>query len=266
MKHILSIAGTDPTGGAGAMADCKTICAHGCYAMNVITAVVAQNTQGVQGYMDVPPELIRAQLQAVFDDVAVDAVKIGMVSVINTIEAVAQTLEEYKTPVVVVDPVMVSSSGHRLLAAEAEQALRQRLLKLATIVTPNIPEAEVLTGKKIKTLADMEKAAEQIADFGPQAVLVKGGHRIEDATDILFDGKKMYHFPGIHVNSMSTHGTGCSLSSAIASNAAKGMTLCQAVEEAKQYVLDGIVHAESIGKGHGPIHHFYKLYHDAGME
>lgn len=266
MKHILSIAGTDPSGGAGAMADCKTFCAHGCYAMNVITAVVAQNTQGVKDYMDVPPALIRSQLQCVFDDITVDAVKIGMVSAIDTIHVIADVLHQYKPSIVVIDPVMVATSGHRLLAPEAEQTLQDVLLPLATIVTPNIPEAEVLTGKEIKTLADMEDAAKQIAAMGPKAVLVKGGHRIEDATDILYDGTRFHYFPGKRVESTSNHGTGCSLSSAIAADLGKGMTLAEAVGEAKQYVFDGIAHAEEIGKGHGPIHHFYGLYKAAGIE
>lgn len=264
MKHVLSIAGTDPSGGAGAAADCKTICAHGCYAMNVITAVVAQNTQGVQDYMDVTPELITKQLRAVFDDISVDAVKIGMVSVPETIRRIADILMEYKPPIVVVDPVMVSTSGHRLLAPEAEATLKAILLPLATLVTPNIPEAEVLTEKPIETIADMEEAAKKIAALGPKAVLVKGGHRIADATDILYDGVTFHHFPGKRVDSTSTHGTGCSLSSAIASDLAKGLSLVEAVAAGKQYVFTGIQHAEPIGKGHGPIHHFYDLYHRAG--
>lgn len=265
MKHILSIAGTDPSGGAGAMADCKTFCAHGCYAMNVITAVVAQNTQGVKDYMDVPPELIRSQLRCVFDDISVDAVKIGMVSAIDTIHVIADILREYKPSIVIVDPVMVATSGHSLLAPEAEQTLQDVLLPLATIVTPNIPEAEVLTGKTIKTIDDMKDAAKCIAAMGPKAVLVKGGHRIDDATDILYDGETFHSFPGKRVNSTSTHGTGCSLSSAIAADLGNGMTLVDAVKEAKQYVFDGIAHAEPIGKGHGPIHHFYSLYQKAGI-
>lgn len=265
MKHVLSIAGTDPSGGAGAAADCKTFCAHGCYAMNVITAVVAQNTQGVQDYMDVTPELITKQLRAVFEDISVDAVKIGMVSVPETIIRIADILQEYKPSIVVVDPVMVATSGHRLLAPEAEQTLKDVLLPLATLVTPNIPEAEVLTGKPIETIADMEEAGRTIAALGPKAVLVKGGHRVADATDVLYDGKTFHHFPGKRVDSTSTHGTGCSLSSAIASDLANGMSLVDAVAAGKQYVFTGISHAEPIGKGHGPIHHFYDLYKKAGL-
>ncbi len=265
MKHVLSIAGTDPSGGAGAAADCKTFCAHGCFALNVITAVVSQNTQGVRGYMDVTPDLIADQIDAVFEDIDVDAVKIGMVSVPETIRVIADKLKQYTPRFVVIDPVMVATSGHRLLVPEAEQTLRDILLPLADVLTPNIPEAEVLTGKEIHSLADMEAAGREIAAMGAKAVLVKGGHRVEDATDLLFDGTDVHYFKGQRVESTSTHGTGCSLSSAIASNLANGMQLSDAVAAAKHYVFTGIAHAEPIGKGHGPIHHFYELYKKAGL-
>ncbi|WP_101912419.1 bifunctional hydroxymethylpyrimidine kinase/phosphomethylpyrimidine kinase [Megasphaera vaginalis (ex Bordigoni et al. 2020)] len=265
MKHVLSIAGTDPSGGAGAAADCKTFCAHGCFALNVITAVVSQNTQGVRDYMDVTPPLIASQIDAVFEDIDVDAVKIGMVSVVETIRIIAAKLKRYQPPFVVIDPVMVATSGHRLLRPEAEESLRKMLLPLATVLTPNIPEAEVLTGKEIRDFRDMEEAARAIAAMGAQTVLVKGGHRTEDATDLFFDGKEMHYFKGRHIDSTSTHGTGCSLSSAIAADLANGMTLTDAVAAAKAYVFDGIAHAEPIGKGHGPIHHFYGLYEKAGI-
>lgn len=194
MKHVLSIAGTDPSGGAGAAADCKTFCAHGCFALNVITAVVSQNTQGVRGYMDVTPELIASQIDAVFEDIDVDAVKIGMVSVPETIRVIADKLKQYQPPYVVIDPVMVATSGHRLLVPEAEQTLKKVLLPLADVLTPNLPEAEVLTGKSIESLHDMEEAAKAIAAMGAKAVLVKGGHRIADATDILFDGHDFHYY------------------------------------------------------------------------
>ena len=266
MKHLLSIAGTDPSGGAGAQADLKTFCAHGCYAMNVTTAVVAQNTQGVIDYMDVTPELIAEQIDAVFTDIPVDAVKIGMVSVPATIKIIGEKLQQYKPPFIVIDPVMVATSGHRLLAPEAEKSLIETLVPMADILTPNIPEAEVLSDQEISTIEDMEGACRKIASLGAKAVLVKGGHRIEDAMDILFDGKEFYHFKGKRVESTSTHGTGCSLSSAIAANLANGLALPEAVKRAKQFVFDGISHAEPIGKGHGPIHHFYGLYKKAGLE
>ncbi len=266
MKHVVSIAGTDPSGGAGASADCKTFCAHGCFALNIITAVVSQNTQGVRDYMDVTPELIASQIDAVFEDITVDAVKIGMVSVPETIRCIAEKLRQYAPPVIVIDPVMVATSGHRLLAPEAEKTLRSVLVPLADVLTPNIPEAEALTGRSISSFSDMEQAARDIAAMGAKAVLVKGGHRVGDATDILYDGDAFHYFEGKRVNSTSTHGTGCSLSSAIAANLANGLSLPEAVKEAKQYVFDGISHAEPIGKGHGPIHHFYGLYHKAGMQ
>lgn len=266
MKHVLSIAGTDPSGGAGAAADCKTFCAHGCFALNVITAVVSQNTQGVRGYMDVTPELIASQIDAVFEDISVDAVKIGMVSVPQTIRVIADKLKFYKPPFTVVDPVMVATSGQRLLVPEAEQTLKEILLPLADVLTPNLPEAEVLTGQKIESIADMEKAAKAICAMGPKAVLVKGGHRMADATDVLYDGREFHYYKGQRLESSSTHGTGCSLSSAIASDLANGMDLVAAVGEAKKYVFEGIAHAEPIGKGHGPIHHFYELYKKAGLQ
>ena len=167
---------------------------------------------------------------------------------------------------VVVDPVMVATSGHRLLAPEAEQTLKDVLLPLADVLTPNLPEAEVLTGKKIESFEDMEDAAKAIAAMGAKAVLVKGGHRIADATDVLFDGKDFHYYKGKRIESTSTHGTGCSLSSAIASNLANGMNLSDAVQAAKTSVFEGIAHAEPIGKGHGPIHHFYELYKKAGVQ
>ena len=246
MKHVLSIAGTDPSGGAGAAADCKTFCAHGCFALNVITAVVSQNTQGVRGYMDVTPDLIASQIDAVFEDIDVDKLK------------------QYQPPYIVIDPVMVATSGHRLLVPEAEQTLKEVLLPMADVLTPNLPEAEVLTGKSIESLHDMEEAAKAIAAMGAKAVLVKGGHRIADATDILFDGHDFHYYKGKRLESTSTHGTGCSLSSAIASNLANGLSLPDAVGAAKEYVFEGLAHAEPIGKGHGPIHHFYELYKKAG--
>jgi hydroxymethylpyrimidine/phosphomethylpyrimidine kinase len=266
MKHLLSIAGTDPSGGAGAQADLKTFCAHGCYGMNVITAVVSQNTQGVIDYMDVTPQLIGSQIDAVFEDITVDAVKIGMVSVPETIRVIADKLHQYKPPFIVVDPVMVATSGHRLLAADAEQTLKEVLVPLADVLTPNIPEAEVLADMEIHDFSAMEEACRRIAAMGAKAVLVKGGHRIEDATDILYDGTKFHYFKGQRVESTSTHGTGCSLSSAIASNLANGLRLDAAVQAAKEFVFQGICHAEQIGKGHGPIHHFYGLYKKAGIQ
>ena len=175
-------------------------------------------------------------------------------------------MDQYKPPVTVIDPVMVATSGHRLLATEAEETLKTVLLPKASIVTPNIPEAEVLAGMKIESFTDMEESARRIAALGPQAVLVKGGHRVGDATDILYANQEFTYFKGEHLDSTSTHGTGCSLSSAIAADLANGLSLIDAVREAKRFVFEGIAHAQPIGKGHGPIHHFYGLYKKAGME
>ncbi len=265
MKHVLTIAGVDPSGGAGVLADVKTFAAHGCYAMGVITAVTSQNTQGVRGYEDVSPALIASQIEAVFDDISVDAVKIGMVSVPETIEAIAAKLEQYKASPVVVDPVMVATSGDRLLTEKAVETLKQRLFPLAAVITPNIPEAEVLLDRKIETVEEMEQAGKDLHAAYGCAVLVKGGHRIEDATDVLFDGIAVHHFSGRRSDSKNTHGTGCSLSSAIAANLANGKSLAEAVKEGKEYVYRGIVNSETIGHGHGPIHHFYDLYQKAGI-
>ena len=255
MKHVLSIAGTDPSGGAGAAADCKTFCAHGCFALNVITAVVSQNTQGVRGYMDITPDLIASQIDAVFEDIDVDAVKIGMVSVPETIRVIADKLKQYQPPYIVIDPVMVATSGHRLLVPEAEQTLKEVLLPMADLLTPNLPEAEVLTGKSIESLHDMEEAAKAIAAMGAKAVLVKGGHRIADVTDILFDGHDFHYYKGKRLESTSTHGTGCSLSSAIASNLAKGYDLDTAVERAKAYISGALAAMLDLGHGSGPMDH-----------
>lgn len=260
MKHVLTIAGSDSSGGAGIQADMKSFAANGCYAMSVITAVTAQNTQGVTAVQDIRPDIIQAQIDAVFEDITVDAVKIGMVSVPETIAIIAERLIHYKASPIVLDPVMISKSGYALLQPEAQSALVERLLPLATIITPNIPEAEVLTGLTIESLADMEKACRKLADMGIKATLLKGGHRTEDATDIFYDGKTFTRLPSQRINTKNTHGTGCSLSSALAAHLALGEPLLEAVKAAKQYVHEGILYAEDLGHGWGPINHFYKLY------
>lgn len=260
MKHALTIAGSDCSGGAGIQADMKAFIANGCYAMSVITAITAQNTQGVTAVQDVNPDIIEKQIDAIFDDISVDAVKIGMVSVPETISIIAKRLTHYKAKPIVLDPVMISKSGFDLLQPRAKEALKKELLPLATIITPNIPEAEELTGLKIETLNDMEKACRVLVDMGVKAVLLKGGHRIEDATDIFFDGTTMKHLPAERIDTKNTHGTGCSLSSALAANLANGKALLEAVEGAKLYVYEGIKHAENLGHGWGPINHFYDFY------
>ncbi len=233
--------------------------------MSVITAVTAQNTQGVFAVQEITPDVIAAQIDAIFEDIEVDAVKIGMVSNVETIEVIATKLRQYGAHNIVVDPVMISKSGYHLLRCEAEQALLNSLLPLADLVTPNIPEAEVLTGRKIMNLADMELAAKQILDMGAKQVLVKGGHLVDDATDIFYDGKNFLHLAAQRIATKNTHGTGCTLSSAIAANIALGFSVTEAVQKAKLYVTIAIEHSLDIGKGNGPTHHFYDLYRKAGL-
>ncbi len=265
MKHVLTIAGSDTCGGAGIQADLKTFSAQGTYGMSVITAVTVQNTQGVFGCQDISPDIIQGQMDAIFSDIRVDAVKIGMVSQIKTIHAVADKLEEYQPQNVVVDPVMISKSGFDLMKPEAKEALIRRLIPLAYVITPNLPEAEVITGMKIRDISSMECAARAIYEMGAKHVLIKGGHLEDSATDILFDGYEMIPFTSERICTKNTHGTGCTLSSAIAANLAKGQTVHQAVEHAKQYITLAIQHSLDIGKGVGPTHHFYELYQKAGI-
>ncbi|MDF2571380.1 MAG: thiD [Sporomusa sp.] len=265
MKNVLTIAGSDSSGGAGIQADLKTFAAHGVFGMSVITAVTAQNTQGVFAVQDITPEVIAKQLDAIFDDIEVAAVKIGMVSQVETIKTIAVKLREYGVSNIVADPVMVSKSGYHLLNPAAEVTLIQELLPLAAIVTPNIPEAEVITGRTITTLADMEEAARYILTLGPKCVLMKGGHLEGDSTDILFDGEKFTYLESRRIATKNTHGTGCTLSSAIAANIGRGLSMTEAVSAAKEYITVAIEHSLSIGKGVGPTHHFYTLYKKAGI-
>jgi len=259
MKHVLSIAGTDPSGGAGAAADCKTFCAHGCFALNVITAVVSQNTQGVRGYMDVTPELIADQIDAVFEDIDVDAVKIGMVSESSLIEKIADKLKEYEARNIVVDPVMVATSGAKLISDDAVDTLKKRLLSMACVITPNIPETEVLAEMKVTSEEDMIKAAEKINRTYHCAVLCKGGHSLNDANDLLFRDGSYKWFYGKRINNPNTHGTGCTLSSAIASNLAKGYDLDTSVERAKSYISGALGAMLDLGKGSGPMNHGFAI-------
>lgn len=266
MKHCLTIAGSDSCGGAGIQADIKAFSANGVYGMSVITAVTAQNTQGVFDVQDISPSVIAHQIEAIMDDIVVDAIKIGMVSRPETIEIIAQTLKKYPLPPLVIDPVMISKSGYDLLQPEAKKALMETLLPMATLITPNLPEAEVIVGYTIDTLELMKKAAYDLHQLGCQYVLVKGGHLNDDATDVLFDGKEIHLLSQKRLSTINTHGTGCTLSSAIAANLAKGMGVKQAVEGAKAYITEAISHGFALGKGVGPVHHFYRLYQDAGVE
>lgn len=265
MKHCLTIAGSDSCGGAGLQADLKAFSAHGTYGMSVITAVTAQNTQGVFDVQDINPSVIAHQIEAIFDDIEVDAIKIGMVSQPQTIEIIAQTLKKYPLPPLVIDPVMISKSGYDLLQPEAKKALIEILLPMATLITPNLPEAEVIVGYKIDDLESMKRAAIDLHKLGCQYVLVKGGHLANDATDVLYDGNEFYIFEGKRFETINTHGTGCTISSAIAANLAKGYHVKDAVGLAKAYIEKAIQHGFSIGRGVGPVHHFYELYQKAGV-
>ncbi len=265
MKNVLTIAGSDSCGGAGIQADLKTFSAQGTYGMSVITAVTVQNTQGVFGCQDIDPEIIKGQIDAIFTDIEVSAVKIGMVSRIETIHAIAEKLEQYQPRNIVLDPVMISKSGFDLMQPEAKDTLIRRLLPLAYLITPNLPEAEVITGRKIETLAEMEEAAKEIYAMGPKNVLIKGGHLEGEATDLLYDGKQLLTLQSERIHTKNTHGTGCTLSSCIAANLARGKSVEEAVRIAKDYITIAIAHALDIGKGVGPTNHFYELYNKAGL-
>ena len=266
MKKVLSIAGSDCSGGAGIQADLKTFAAHGVYGMSVIVSVVAENTARVIDTQDIAPEMIEKQIDAVFQDIGADAVKVGMLSRSACMRAAARKLREYRPQNVVVDPVMVAKNGCPLMQPDSMDTLVREILPLADLLTPNIPEAETITGAPIRSAEDMERAAEQIRRLGPRAVLVKGGHAAGDALDILFDGSRFYRFSAGRIPTKNTHGTGCTYSSAIACNLALGLDLEEAVKQAKDYVTTAIRHALPIGKGCGPTNHFYSLYRNGLQE
>lgn len=259
MKKVLTIAGSDCSGGAGIQADIKTMTVHKVYAMSVITALTAQNTTGVTDIMNASPEFVAAQLDAVFTDIFPDAVKIGMVSSSEIIEVIADKLKEYSAKNIVLDPVMVSTSGHRLISEDAQETLITKLIPLADIITPNIPEAEVLCGFEIKNKDDMIKAAEKIAQKCNGAVLVKGGHLVCDASDLLYHNGEINWFETKKINNPNTHGTGCTLSSSIACNLAEERTVEQSVENAKKYLTGAIGAMLNLGKGSGPLEHTYNI-------
>lgn len=259
MKTALTIAGSDSSGGAGIQADLKTMTANGVYAESAITALTAQNTTGVQGIFEVTPEFLKLQLDSIFTDIRPDAVKIGMVSSAGLIEAIADKLTEYKAQNIVVDPVMASTSGSRLISEDAIGALKARLLPLALVLTPNVPEAVVLSDMEIHSAEDMEKAAELISGNYGCSVLIKGGHNLNDANDLLIhDGRKIW-FNGRRINNPNTHGTGCTLSSAIASNLAKGYDLETSVERAKDYISGALAAMLDLGRGSGPMNHAFDI-------
>ena len=260
MKKVLSIAGSDCSGGAGIQADIKTFSAHGVFGMSVIVSIVAENTSRVIDIQDVTPDMICKQIDAVFEDIEVDAVKIGMLSTPECMEAVAEKLKEYKPKNVVIDPVMYAKNGSPLMVPYAIKTLIDRVIPCADILTPNIPEAEKITNMSINSIDDMREAAKIICDMGCKGTIVKGGHSEGDAIDVLFDGKEFYHFETKRINTKNTHGTGCTFSSAIASNLALGQSLYDSVSNAKEYVTTAIEHSLEIGKGNGPTNHFYSLY------
>ena len=259
MKTALSIAGSDSSGGAGIQADMKTMSAHGVYAMTAITALTAQNTTGVTGILEVTPEFLSMQLDAVFTDIFPDAVKIGMVSSAALIRVIARKLTDYRARHIVVDPVMVATSGSKLIQDEAIDTLKHKLLPLAELVTPNIPEAEILSGMEIRCPQDMEQAARAISETYHCAVLLKGGHDLNDANDLLYKNGTATWFHGKRIDNSNTHGTGCTLSSAIASNLACGMELEDAVRSAKAYISGALAAMLNLGKGRGPMNHLFDL-------
>lgn len=259
MKTALSIAGSDCSGGAGIQADLKTITLNGVYAMSAITALTAQNTTGVKGILEVPPEFLAQQLDMIFTDIRPDAVKIGMVSSGELIDVISRKLTEYAAANIVTDPVMVATSGSALMEDSALEALKTKLLPVSTLITPNIPEAEALTGFSIKCESDMVEAAVKLhAHFGC-AVLIKGGHSINDANDYLFTDEGGSWLMGKRINNPNTHGTGCTLSSAIAANLAKGFDMKEAVRRAKDYISGALGAMLDLGNGSGPMNHGFYL-------
>ncbi len=262
MYRALTIAGSDSGGGAGIQADLKTFAALGVYGMSVLTSITAQNTVGVQGIYDLPADFVGLQIDSVLTDMGADAVKTGMLSNARIIEVVATKLKEHGVENLVIDPVMIAKSGDRLLREDAQEALVAQLLPLAKVVTPNLHEAQALSGLEIAGVQHMKEAAKAIYEMGPDNVVVKGGHLPGESIDLLYDGREFFEFPGPHIETKNTHGTGCTFASAIAAGLAKGQDVPTAVEAAKGYItkaLQGAIEWE-LGQGHGPVHHFFALW------
>lgn len=259
MKTVLTIAGSDPSGGAGIQADIKTLMAHGIYASSAITALTAQNTTGVKDVLAVPPDFLAKQLDCVLEDIFPDAIKIGMTLNQELLTVIIEKLEFYQPTNIVADPVMVSTSGRRLLSEDAITLLKTRLFPMTTLITPNIPETQVLADMEILSAKDMLTAAEKIAGECHCAVLCKGGHSIENADDLLYENGTAHWFPGARIDNPNNHGTGCTLSSAIAANLAKDMSLVEAVSCAKTYITGALSAGLNLGKGNGPLDHGYHL-------
>lgn len=260
MNTALTIAGSDSGAGAGIQADLKTFAAHGVYGTSAITAVTAQNTRGVQSWQALPPELVRAQIDAVVSDIGADAVKIGMLANAAVVRTVAAAIVDLQLPNVVLDPVMIAKGGDRLLEQEAVDAIRATLLRLAVVVTPNVPEAEVLAERSIGSLDDMLDAGRRIQAMGPRVVLVKGGHLAgPESIDLAVTGDETFELRGPRIETTSTHGTGCTLASAIAANLALGLDIREALTRAREYVEGAILRAPRVGGGHGPLNHFWRF-------
>lgn len=259
MRTALTIAGSDSSGGAGIQADIKTMTVNGVYAMSAVTALTAQNTVGVKAIMEASPEFLEEQLDCIFTDIRPDAVKIGMLSSAALMRTVARKLKEYQAENIVVDPVMVSTSGSRLMAEEAVQVMKEEICPLADVITPNLPEAEVLVGRTIVTEQEMEEAAAEISRVCRTAVLLKGGHQRNDANDLLCQNGSLRWFCGKRIDNPNTHGTGCTLSSAIAANLAKGFSLEESVERAKEYLSGALADMLDLGNGSGPMNHGFDL-------
>ena len=256
----MTLAGSDSGGGAGVQADLKTFAALGVYGASTLTAITAQNTVAVTAVHEIPTDIITAQIDAVLTDIGADAVKTGMLSSSDIIECVSEALAVHGVQRLVVDPVMIAKSGAALLREDAIGSLRTRLIPMAMVVTPNIPEAEALTETTIVSDADVRRAAEAIVGMGARSVVVKGGHREGPATDLFYDGSEFREFTAPRFDTVNTHGTGCTFASAVAAGLARGMVVTDAVSLAKDYVTEGIRHSFSIGKGHGPLNHFYRFW------
>ncbi len=264
MKIALTIAGSDSGGGAGIQADLKTFAALGVYGMSVLTAITAQNTVGVRAVHELPPEFVAAQIDAVMEDIGTAAAKTGMLANAAIIEVVAQKVQQHHIPNLVVDPVMVAKSGDPLLRRDAVAALKEALLPLAYVVTPNVPEAEEILGRRLVDAEDFRRAAADIYALGPRHVVLKGGHRPGEAVDLLYDGNAFREYQAPRLATRHTHGTGCTFAAAIAALLARGLTVAEAVGGAKEYLTRAIAQAFPIGHGHGPVHHLHPFYSPEG--
>ena len=259
IKRVLTVAGSDSGGGAGIQADLKTFSAFGVYGMSVITAVTAQNSVRVNSVVGLDPKFVSLQFDSVFVDIGIDAVKTGMLYSPGIVQVIARKLEESRIPFIVVDPVMISTGGDSLLESKSLEIMKRELIPLATLVMPNLHEAEVLSEMTIRSVEDMKKAAQKIHNTGCKAVLVKGGHLTGDAVDLLFDGEEFARFTASRINTRNTHGTGCTYSAAVVANLAKGKSLRDAIKISKIFVTKAIEQAFPLGKGHGPLNHFVRV-------